>query len=199
MKNNTNHQEGKGATHKPLIFLLVIILLAVLVFVWWPKISPHKAPHPATLVDLTDKINPPEQRWLTYTSETWGFSLKYPEGWFSEELQTVTFADTSDTTNPQSIVVTVFRNSDVNFMSLQEQQDYYLANPSEFAVLGELTVGDYTGLEIDFVQRNQRQAIIRDTAAAGAKIYTIFVTYPEEKEAEALQIYERMYQSLEML
>jgi hypothetical protein len=131
----------------------------------------------------------PTADWQIYKGD--GFELSYPRDWYLLETPgPVTRFSNSETDGEGSLVVSVFKNTDVNMDSLDSRKKYYENEPEKFVILGDITVDGKPGFEVEFLDRFQREAIIAgDYNEVPQNVFTVFVTYPGPQKNEAIDEY----------
>ena len=164
-----------------------------------PEITPTRelqpTPTSATSIPLPTPITDPTANWKIYKDEGNKYELKYPQDWhlLKRPGPVTSFSNSESGEEKDWIVVSIFKNTDVNVDSLDSTKKYYEDEPGNYLVLGDITIDGLPGFEIEFLKKLQREAIIAgDLNEVPQDIFTLFVTYDQDKKDNALDIYQKI-------
>jgi len=190
----------------PIIFLIVIFVLGVIGYFGYTKgyinIYPSKStPTIKPQQDYVSSVAPTAQSetdttegWITYTSIQ-NYQINYPAGWLINEQMVTEFYS-----KDKKITVSIFRNSDVNFDSMESKKNIYEAKPDEFKIVKDLNIDGKPAFMFDFLKTTEREVVLAgDLDKVPGTIFTIFITYVPESKTEALEIFDQMLSTFKFI
>lgn len=167
-----------------------------------PTKAPQLTPTNTVLIPLPTLTAGQTVGWKTYKDKANKYEIKYPQDWYILERPgpVISFSNSKSGEGKNWIVVSIFKNTDVNMNSLSSRKKYFEDKPEDYQVLGDITVDGRSGFEVEFLKNSQREAIIAgDLNEVPQDIFTVFVTYDEPQRSNAINIYQEILSTFKFL
>ncbi len=121
------------------------------------------------------------------------YQVKYPPNWSVSEGHVTRYSNAD-----RSIVVSAYKNSDVNQLSFEEIKAQYLSD--EYELVENLTINGRPAFKVDFLTKPQREVIVaKELAQIPTNLYFVFVRYSEDKKPEALDFFNQILSTFKFL
>lgn len=140
----------------------------------------------------TEKVD--TSNWKTYTSIQ-NYQIKYPADWLIKEQMVTEFYS-----NDKKIIVSIFKNSDVNFDSIESRKTIYTEKPEEFKIIKDLIIDGKPAFMFDFLKKTQREVVLAgDLEKVPQTLFAIFITYVPDTKTEALAVFDQIISTFKFL